>query len=223
MGAITAHIKRAQNPVVPHNMQGLWIANSSPAASKMVKLAAISPPQFHGSLGEWVHFRDSFQSLINRNESLSNIERFHYPKSAVKGEAAWTLTTLPVSDSNYSATWEDTNELIDYHVDALFSLRAIRKESADEVRELMDDFNNHIRSLQSLEEPVNKWDPILIRIFVEKLDARTREEWEKRVSKLGRRKTLQNFLAKTGRPSQASPSTSNRFKTPRQHRPSSAC
>ena len=49
-GAIAAHIKRAQNPVVPPNIQGLRIANTSPAASEtpsLVKLPAISLPQFH--------------------------------------------------------------------------------------------------------------------------------------------------------------------------------
>ena len=73
---------------------------------------------------------------------------------------------------------------------------------------------------------------MLIRVFVEKLDARTKEEWEKRVSELGRRKTLSDlqafveqrykFLAKTVRPSQATQSTSNEFTTPRPHRPSVA-
>ena len=81
--------------------------------------------------------------------------------------------------------YEDPNELIDYHVDALFALKAIRRESANELRQLIDDFNNHIRSLQSLELQIDNWDPMLIRVFVEKLDARTKEKWEKRVSELG--------------------------------------
>ncbi|KOX76028.1 hypothetical protein WN51_12515 [Melipona quadrifasciata] len=74
--------------------------------------------------------------MIHRNESLSNIDRFHYLRSAVKGEAARALKTFPVSDSNYEAAWkllrksyENSNELIDYHVGSLFSLKAIRKES----------------------------------------------------------------------------------------------
>ena len=187
-----------------------------------------------------MYFRDSFESLIHRNESLSNIERFHYLKSALKDEAARALKTLLVSDSNYAAAlnticvrYEDPNELIDYYVNALFSLRAIRRESANKLRELIDDFDNHIRSLQSLEEPVDRWDTILIRLFVEKLDTRTKKEWEKRVSELGRRKTLSDlqafleqrykYLAKTGRPSQAALSTSNRFNAVDSTGPPSLC
>ena len=149
-------------------MQGLRIASTSPAVPEtpsLVKLPAISLPQFHGSLGEWVPFRDSFESLIYRKESLSNIERFHDLKSALKGDAARALQTLPISDSNYSAAWdtlcvryEDPNELIDYYVDAPFALRVIRRESANVLRELIDDFNN-IRSLKSLKLQVDNWDP----------------------------------------------------------------
>lgn len=88
-----------------------------------------------------------------------------------------------MSDSNYDAVsellckrYEDTNELIDYHTGALFTLRTIRKESSDELRELVDDFSNHIQFLKSLDEPVNKWDTLLILIVVGKLDTRTKED-----------------------------------------------
>ena len=133
VGDVAAHIQCAQNPVVPPNIQSLQIANISPAASEalsLIKLPAISLPQFHSSLGEWVHFRDSFKALINRNEALSNIERFHYLKSAVQGEAVRALKTLPVSDNHYEAAWEalckryqDIDELIDHHVGALVSIK----------------------------------------------------------------------------------------------------
>ncbi|KOX69524.1 hypothetical protein WN51_06583 [Melipona quadrifasciata] len=73
-------------------------SSASPETPPLIRLPTIALPQFHGTLGEWVYFRDSFESLINRNESLSNIDRFHYLKSAVKGK------TLPVSNSNYDAT-----------------------------------------------------------------------------------------------------------------------
>ena len=240
IGDIQACIQGTQNPALPPSLRNLRMASNSPAifeTPSLLKLPTISLPQFHGSLGEWMTFRDSFEALINRNEALSNIERFLYLKSAVKGEAARALKTLPVSDSNYEAAWEvlckryqDTDGLIDYYVGALFSIRMIRKDSADELRELIDDFNNHLRSLKSLEEPVDRWDTLLVHILVEKLDARTREEWERRVSELGRRKTLSDlqtfleqrykFLSKTSRPNQLVPF--NRSSAQRHYKPSIA-
>lgn len=90
--------------------------------------------------GEWIYFRESFESLINRIESLSNIDRFHYLKSAVKAEPARALKTLLMSDSNYDTAWEllrKCYELIHYHASALFAFRTIRKELADELKELV--------------------------------------------------------------------------------------
>ena len=125
-------------------------------------------------------------------------------KSAVNSEPNRTLKTLLISDNNYNAAWqllceryEVTNELIDYHVDALFSLSGIRKDSSDKLRQLIDDFNNHLRSLISLEEPVDRWDTILVQVLIGKLDTRTIEEWKKRVYGLDREKpfpTCKRFL-----------------------------
>ncbi|KOX80082.1 hypothetical protein WN51_08986, partial [Melipona quadrifasciata] len=89
-------------------------------------------------------FRDSFESLVNRNESL-DIDRFHYLRSVIKGEPARALKTLPVSNNNYDAAWEllrkryeDTNELVDYHLDALFDLKIICEKSPNELRKLLE-------------------------------------------------------------------------------------
>ncbi|XP_076397934.1 uncharacterized protein LOC143266219 [Megachile rotundata] len=201
IGGVRGYIQRLNNPNANRGVQQpVGNTAASPAlsvASASVKLPSIPLPTFHGSLGEWVYFRDSFESLINQNETLSNIERFHYLKSAVKGEAARALEALAMSDNNYTAAWallrdryEDSNELIDFHVGALFNLQSTTRDSPMSLRRLIDDFNNHLRSLVSLQEPVDKWDTLLVYLLSSKLDLRTRESWEKRVSELGSKKTL---------------------------------
>ncbi|XP_076392689.1 uncharacterized protein LOC143265292 [Megachile rotundata] len=201
IGGVRGYIQRLNNPNANRGVQQpVGNTAASPAlsvASASVKLPSIPLPTFHGSLGEWVYFRDSFESLINQNETLSNIERLHYLKSAVKGEAARALEALAMSDNNYTAAWallrdryEDSNELIDFHVGALFNLQSTTRDSPMSLRRLIDDFNNHLRSLVSLQEPVDKWDTLLVYLLSSKLDLRTRESWEKRVSELGSKKTL---------------------------------
>lgn len=44
--------------------------------------------------------------MVNRNDSLSNNEKFHYLKFALKNEASQTLTSLEMSEDNYAAVWE---------------------------------------------------------------------------------------------------------------------
>ncbi|CAK9801664.1 hypothetical protein ANTPLA_LOCUS2894 [Anthophora plagiata] len=158
VGRVRGYVQRAQNPMPSATtpQHSLRIA-TSPAMSETaakVRLPSIPLPSFNGSLGDWVYFRDSFESLINRNEGLSNIERFYYLKSSVKGEAARALKFLAMSNENYSEAWkllheryEDTNELIDHHVGAIFDLPSVAKESPIELRQLLDDFNNNLSRL----------------------------------------------------------------------------
>lgn len=77
-------------------MQSLLKLNSieqrPPPLKRLPQLSLYSnfTVHFHG---ERIYSRDSFESLINRNEFLSNID---YLKSAVKGEPVHALKTLPV-------------------------------------------------------------------------------------------------------------------------------
>ncbi|XP_043260414.1 uncharacterized protein LOC122401991 [Colletes gigas] len=212
IGAVREHVSAKRAPVPNPSstaQQTFRVDAASPTASvaaPSVRLPSVPLPSFHGTVGEWVYFRDSFESLINQNTVLSNIERFHYLRSAVKGDAARALKALPMSDENYTAAWkllceryEDTNELIDFHVGALFDLPTLPKDSPASLRQLLDDFNNNLKSLTSLEEPVEKWDTILVHLLATKLDRKTSEAWDKRVAEIGRKKTLadlQTFLEK---------------------------
>ncbi|KOX70440.1 hypothetical protein WN51_05394, partial [Melipona quadrifasciata] len=193
-------------------------------------------PEFHGSLGEWVCFRDTFDSMVNRNESLTNIDRFHYLRSAIKGEPARALKTLPVSDSNYKTAWEllrkryeNTNELVDYHLDALFDFKGIRQESPTKLRQLLDDLGNHTHALGSLGQAAGSSEAWLIRLTVRKLDAQTRREWERRAAETDRPKTLSDlipfleqqhrFLATDRQAREITPSASRRFVAQRERKP----
>lgn len=57
--------------------------------------------------------------MVNRNNSLTNIERFHYFKFALKIAASRALALLEMSEDNYAAAWwllrdryEDSDERI---------------------------------------------------------------------------------------------------------------
>ncbi|KOX68287.1 hypothetical protein WN51_07968 [Melipona quadrifasciata] len=83
----------------------LRLTSASPVNTEtppVARLPVIALPQFHGALEEWVCFCDSFENMIHRNELLTNIDRFHYLISAVKGE---------LSDRNYEAAWECENAM----------------------------------------------------------------------------------------------------------------
>lgn len=54
---------------------------------------------------EWLGFRDTFESLIHKNE-IDPIQKFHYLKAALKDNAAQITKSLEFSAINYTVAWE---------------------------------------------------------------------------------------------------------------------
>jgi hypothetical protein len=79
------------------------VVNSS--RNDRIKLTTISLPEFSGSFEKWLSFRDSFNKLIHNNETLTDIEKMHYLRSTVTGDALSTIEGLSITDTNYSAVW----------------------------------------------------------------------------------------------------------------------
>ncbi|XP_025264300.1 uncharacterized protein LOC112637855 [Camponotus floridanus] len=70
---------RAESAVAPRM--------ESKSSSPKTALPRIKLPPFSGAYEDWPSFRDLFLSLVGENPSVSNIERFHYLRSCVKGSA----------------------------------------------------------------------------------------------------------------------------------------
>lgn len=150
-----------------------------------VKLPIIKLQLFDGSYDQWMLFYDTFNSLIHSSNSISNIEKFHYLRSSLKGDALNVIHSLETSSENYEIAWQllkdryENKRLITiFHVKSLFNLSTIFKESYLELRNLLDLVNKHLRALKVLNQPTEYWDTLLIHIISDKLDSKTRREWE---------------------------------------------
>ncbi|KAH9643007.1 hypothetical protein HF086_013568 [Spodoptera exigua] len=60
----------------------------------------------------------------------------------------------------------------------LFQIDNLQKESAVNLKALLDTINKNLRALESLGEPVSHWDTLLIYIITNKFDSKTYREWE---------------------------------------------
>jgi len=65
-----------------------------------VKLPTIQLPSYDGTITTWLHFRDTFDSLIIQNKMLSNVQKFQYLLSSLKGEARQLIANLQISHDN---------------------------------------------------------------------------------------------------------------------------
>ncbi|CAK9816105.1 hypothetical protein ANTPLA_LOCUS8887 [Anthophora plagiata] len=181
--------------------QFLTPASSMSNTEQRVKLPTIELPIFDGSYSNWVKFRDTFESLIHHNASLSNIEKFHYLNSSLKGNAARTIQALGISEINYTLAWnslkdryEDLKTLKHHHVRSIYEVPPLSRESLPGLRNLIDNTNNNLLALRALGEPTEYWDTLIIYLLTSKLDANTQREWERRMSNIQGNVSLRDML-----------------------------
>lgn len=100
-----------------------------------IKLPKIELPTFSGAYKKWHLFFSIFDSLIHSNNALNGIQKFHYLKSALKGEAAKTIESLEITKANYCDAWSHLKERYDNeriavqnHIRAILELPALKRE-----------------------------------------------------------------------------------------------
>lgn len=153
--------------------------------SNVVKLPPLDLPSFEGCYDQWTNFFDSFMALIHSNTSLTNVQKFYYLQSCLKGEAAHAISSIQVTDLNYENAfkllrerYENKRLIIQSHLRLLFELAQINKSNHIELRCFLDTIQKNVRALKSLGEPVEHWDTLLVYMFTLKLDLNTRKDWE---------------------------------------------
>ncbi|XP_076376168.1 uncharacterized protein LOC143258753 [Megalopta genalis] len=167
-----------------------------------IRLPTLQLPSFDGNYSDWVKFKDTFTSVIHENNSLTDIQRFHYLNTSLKGVAARVIQALGVSGTNYRHAWEllksryeDSTSLKRHHVNSLLDLKSIQRESDITLREFLDEATNHRIALMSLGESVETWDTMLVPLLSRKLGQVSMREWERRIISQSEMPTFGQFSA----------------------------
>ena len=71
-------------------------------SKKSVKLPKLELKIFDGSIFKWVEFWDAFESVINSNKKLHDIDKFNYLKAQFKGTASEVISGLELTQENYN-------------------------------------------------------------------------------------------------------------------------
>ncbi|KYQ50683.1 hypothetical protein ALC60_10226 [Trachymyrmex zeteki] len=69
-------------------------------------LPKISLLTFAGDYHSWRSFHDLFVSMVVDNNDLTSVERMHYLKTCLSGDAARLVTNLKVTDNTFSIAWK---------------------------------------------------------------------------------------------------------------------
>jgi hypothetical protein len=190
----------SSNKILQENESVVGSCSHSPFNS--IKLPTINLAKFDGNYLKWLEFRDTFDSLINDNESIPLINKFHYLRSSLEGGAAVVIRSIEFTANNYKNAWQllcdrynNKNILINNHLKSLMSVEPMTKESFKALRFMIDHISKNLRSLQALGLPTDQWDILLIFIMSAKLDSITSRKWEEYKNNLKELPTLDDFYS----------------------------
>ena len=181
------------------NIQRIIQINQTPQME--IKLPAISIQKFSGSYYEWTTFYDLFRTMIHERQNLSNVQKMHYLKSYLNGEALKLIDHLQISDANYNTAWElllnryqNIRLLVSSQISRLMTQPRIQTESSAAIKSLLDNTKEVLQSLSNLNIDITSWDPMIIYIITQRMDSETHRLWEQ---SLADPKTLSTFADMT--------------------------
>ncbi|XP_076301720.1 uncharacterized protein LOC143219728 [Lasioglossum baleicum] len=101
-----------------------------------------------------------------------------------------TSATIPVTENNFQIAWatlttryQNPRRLVTAHLQKLYDIPALSRESADDLLALRDSVCIIRASLQNLNrKPEDLWNDILVHLVSQKLDDTTRRAWKLKIS-----------------------------------------
>ncbi|XP_071643053.1 uncharacterized protein [Temnothorax longispinosus] len=152
--ATLAHLieeKDRSSPFSGSKLANLSLSGPSTARSH---LPEISFPQFDGDFSAWRPFHDLFSSLVGRVHDISNVEKMHYLRTSLTGEAAQLISNLPVAEDSFAAAWdllverfENKRLLISSQVERLFAIKPMAARSARELNAVLNTTTEALNAL----------------------------------------------------------------------------
>ena len=141
------------------------------------RLPKLELKRFEGELTTWTSFWDSFEAAIHNNEQLSSIDKFNYLRTLLEGPAAAAVAGLSLTSSNYTEAvavlkkrFGNKQLIISAHMDMLMNLEGVSSgQNLKAIRELHNDVESHVRSLQSLGVPSSSFGAMLASVIMNKL------------------------------------------------------
>ncbi|UYV66842.1 hypothetical protein LAZ67_4003054 [Cordylochernes scorpioides] len=145
------------------------------SAISNVKLPKFYLPIFSGELSQWLSFKDLFLVTIDKNTTLSDIQKLQYLHSSLKGDAARIIKGFPITENNYNQAWktlieryDNKREIIFSQLDKIFKIKLYKKSTSKAMYELLDICNESLRNLETIGLERNEM----------KLDTPIRQQWE---------------------------------------------
>ena len=141
------------------------------------KLPKLTMQRFGGDIKEWASFWEGFESAVDKNSSLSDIDKLNYLRSLLEGQAALCISGLSLSGRNYVEAIDilknrfgDEQLLVNNCIQTLMNMQPIKSDhELFKIRHFYDNIESNIRSLRALNIDVKSYGPILLPMIMPKL------------------------------------------------------
>lgn len=154
-------------------------SNSNQNNWKGANLPKLQLPHFNGDILEFQSFWDKFTALIDNRSDLSNVDKFSYLQSVLRGEAKSCLEGLALTDANYDSARDillrrfgRNEKIIVAHIQKLLNI-----SSQESMWKIYDQVQVHVRSLANLGVSGEKYGLVLTPMILHRLPASVRLEW----------------------------------------------
>lgn len=146
-----------------------------------IKLPKIDIPEFRGKYEDSEIFSDLFESMIHKNQNISDVEKPYYLKSYIKGEAEALVKNIQIfllhaitkdAWEMLSSRYNNKILIVESRVKNILNYPAILKKAS--VQTLLDNVMKTLRLLKLLGLKVEMWDVWTVYIVTLKLDPETR-------------------------------------------------
>ena len=149
----------------------------STESSRRVKLPELNLRPFDGNYINWLTFWDTFKASIHDSTELSDVVKFSYLVSLLRGSAKEAIAGLSLTSANYkdavdilTKRFGDQTQIKAKHMDALMSLEPVMSlQNLIALRRLHDTVETHVRGLRSLGVAPESYGALLSPVIMKKL------------------------------------------------------
>ena len=170
---------------------------------KHVKLPKLQLPKFAGDVTQFQEFWDQFEATVDKTD-LPVVNKFTYLKNLLEGEAKATVEGLTLTGDHYETACKILKErygrkelVVFSHIQSLLTLKPADhlKDNLSKLKNLMDQVNIHVRSLETLGIDGPTYGVMLTPVILSRLPADVRMEWAREgLNKEGDLNWLLTFL-----------------------------
>ncbi|XP_070854152.1 uncharacterized protein [Drosophila suzukii] len=162
--------------------QAMLLRATSAANVMHNELPKIHIKLFTGDYKEWPAFKNIFESTIHSKQHLTAIQKLHYLKTYITGEAADLIRHMPITDAAYEAAWtclidryNRQRHIVNTLLETFINLPSTARADVTVLRKVTDGATEIVRGLDAAGQ-TNR-DCWIIHFILAKIDAETRRKW----------------------------------------------